>query len=158
MSEAKRAEPAIMTEIVFPQDTNPLGTMFGGAAYALMDKAAGIAAMRFAGTMAVTASSESVDFSVPIRHGMIVEVIATVIHTGTTSLIVRTELFYEDPLKPGKARATVGYFTMVAVDVDGKPAHLPKLLVETEREQADWELGEEIRERARLRRERHGQR
>src|SRR4051812_11078116 len=35
---AKRAEPVIMTEIVFPQDTNPMGTMFGGAAYALMDK------------------------------------------------------------------------------------------------------------------------
>lgn len=158
MSEVKRAEPAIMTEIVFPQDTNPLGTMFGGAAYALMDKAAAIAAIRFAETMAVTASSESVDFTVPIRHGMIVEVIATVIHTGTTSLIVRTELFCEDPLEGEKVRATVGFFTMVALDADGKPAPVPTLLVETEQERSDWRHGEEIRETARLRRARHQQR
>ena len=57
--QAKRAEPVIMTEIVFPQDTNPMGTMFGGAAYALMDKAAFVAASRFSGSIVVTASSES---------------------------------------------------------------------------------------------------
>ncbi len=153
--QAKRAEPVIMTEIVFPQDTNPMGTMFGGAAYALMDKAAFVAASRFSGSIVVTASSESVDFRTPIRHGMIIEVIATVIHAGSTSMVVRTELFCQDPVETARIRATVGYFTMVAVDGEGTPKRIPALLIEDDVARAEWVLGEEIRRAARIRRERN---
>jgi acyl-CoA hydrolase len=152
--EPRPSEPVVMTEIVFPQDTNPRGTMFGGAAYAMMDKAAGIAAMRFSRTMAVTAASERVEFTIPIHHGMIVEVIARVIHAGSTSMVVEAELFCQEPLEETRRRATVGYFTMVAVDADGRPCPVPPLLVEGADANAKWALGEEIRLAAKLRRER----
>jgi len=150
----RRGEPVVMTEIVFPQDTNPRGTMFGGAAYAMMDKAAGIAAMRFAQSMVVTAASERLEFTTPIHHGMIVEVIAQVIHAGSTSMVVEAELFCQEPLDVTRQRATVGYFTMVAVDADGRPYPVPPLLVEGAEAEAKWALGEEIRQAAKARRTR----
>jgi uncharacterized protein (TIGR00369 family) len=152
--EPRRSEPAVMTEIVFPQDTNPRGTMFGGAAYAMMDKAAGIAAMRFAQSMVVTAASERVEFTTPIHHGMIVEAIARVIYAGSTSMVVETKLFCQEPLEATRRLATVGYFTMVAVDGEGQPIQVPPLLVEGPEAEAAWAIGDEIRQAAIARRKR----
>lgn len=150
----RRGLPVIMTEIVFPQDTNAFGTMFGGAGYAMMDKAAFLAANRFSGMLAVTAASERVEFSTPIRHGMIIDVIARVIHAGRTSMVVEVELFCQEPLDGDRKLATSGYFTMVAVDVSGNPVPIPELLIETDEDRRRWEIGEEIRQAARSRRKR----
>ena len=150
----RRSLPVIMTEIVFPQDTYAFGTMFGGAGYAMMDKAAFLAANRFSGMLAVTAASERVEFSTPIRHGMIIDVIARVIHAGRTSMVVEVELFCQEPLDGDRKLATSGYFTMVAVDVFGNPVAIPELLIETDDERRRWEIGEEIRQAARARRKR----
>lgn len=154
LESPRRSEPVVMTEIVFPQDTNQLGTMFGGAAYAMMDKAAFVAANRFSGTLAVTAASERVEFTTPIRQGMIIEVIARVIHAGMTSMMVEAELFCREPLDTTRQRATVGYFTMVAVDAEGRPTRIPPLLVDGPEAEAKWAVGEEIRQAARARRAR----
>jgi acyl-CoA hydrolase len=120
----------------------------------MMDKAAFLAANRFSGLLAVTAASERVEFSTPIRHGMIVDVIARVIHAGRTSMIVEVELFCQEPLDGVRKLATSGYFTMVAVDVAGNPVPVPELLVETNEERERWAIGEEIRDAARGRRRR----
>jgi len=149
--EPRRSEPAILSDVVFPEDTNPYGTMFGGHAFAMMDKAAFLAANRFTHTLAVTASCESVDFTVPVRAGMILEAVAKVIHAGRTSMVVRVILNCRDPLSTDEIQATVGYFTMVAVDADGRPIEIPKLLVE---DQAEWEHAEHIRAAAAARRTR----
>jgi acyl-CoA hydrolase len=150
--EPQRAVPAIISDIVFPEDTNPYGTMFGGHAFAMMDKAAFLAANRFAHTLAVTASSESIDFNVPIRVGMILEAVAKVIYTGRTSMIVRVVLTCRAPLSTEEQQATVGYFTMVAVDAEGTPIEVPPLLVE---DQAEWDHAERIRAASAARRRRH---
>lgn len=147
----RRSEPVIVSNVVFPEDTNFYGTMFGGAAFSVMDKAAFLAANRFAHTLAVTASCDSVDFNVPLRVGMILEAVAQVVHSGRTSMIVRVILNGRDPLSTEVQQATVGYFTMVAVDAAGNPIEIPQLLVE---DQEEWEHAERIRQAARARRER----
>lgn len=149
---SRRSEPVVLSELVFPEHTNPYGTMFGGHAFAVMDKAAFLAANQFAPSLFVTASSESVDFNVPVRSGMILEAIARVIHSGRTSVVVRVILNAREPLSTEKHQATVGYFTMVAVDADGKPVQVPALEVE---DQAEWEHAEQIRAVAAARRKRH---
>ncbi|MEM9596564.1 MAG: acyl-CoA thioesterase, partial [Acidobacteriota bacterium] len=60
---------ASLIEMVFPGQTNHFGTLFGGQALALMDKAAFIVASRYARRAVVTASSEKCDFHVPVRQG-----------------------------------------------------------------------------------------
>src|SRR6056297_1852762 len=64
-----------ITKLVFPQDTNPIGTLYGGTAMKWMDEVAFLTATRFARRQVVTVSMDRVDFKVPIPKGSIVELI-----------------------------------------------------------------------------------
>lgn len=66
-----------MIEMVFPDQTNHCGTLFGGHALRLMDKAAFVAASRYSCRTAVTACSERVDFKNAVHHGNLIELAAT---------------------------------------------------------------------------------
>lgn len=113
---------ARLWEIVFPDHANHLGTLFGGQALAWMDKAAFIAATRYARRTVVTARSEQVDFHVPVRQGQLVELIARVVETGCSSMRVEVELHTEDAKAGTRQLCTRGHFVMIALDDDGKPA------------------------------------
>lgn len=149
MSTSERSRSTVRvttTEIVLPGNTNTHGTMFGGDVLALMDKTAAIAALRFCRQPVVTASTERIDFRTPIRLGDIIEAHAWVIHTGRTSLIVRIDIYAEQPLSGERHRCTTGYYSFVSIDAHGKPQPVPRLRVETEAERRDWQRGEEIRQ------------
>lgn len=117
-----RVTEATLIEMVFPQQTNHYGTLFGGQALALMDKAAFVVASRYARRTVVTASSEKTDFHVPVRQGQLVELVAKVVATGRTSMTVEVELFSEDLLTGDRQLGTRGRFVMVALDAHGRPA------------------------------------
>ena len=123
MSPPDAAMPteARLLEIVFPDHTNHLGTLFGGQALAWMDKAAFIAASRYARRTVVTARSEQVDFKLPIRQGQLVETIARVVEVGRTSMQVQVELVAEDLLSGERQVCTRGRFVMIALDDQGAP-------------------------------------
>ncbi|NLB59389.1 MAG: acyl-CoA thioesterase [Gammaproteobacteria bacterium] len=112
---------ARLLEIVFPDHTNHLGTLFGGQALAWMDKAAFIAASRYARSTVVTARSDQVDFRLPIRQGQLVETIARVVEVGRTSMQVQVELVAEDLLSGERQVCTRGRFVMIALDKQGHP-------------------------------------
>jgi uncharacterized protein (TIGR00369 family) len=119
LSEAQAGQiEARLQEIVFPNHTNHLGTLFGGQALAWMDKAAFLAGYREAGGTVVTARSERVDFIAPIRQGDIVDVVARVERIGRTSLTVAVELWRASGHPMCCAR---GAFVMIAVDERGRP-------------------------------------
>jgi uncharacterized protein (TIGR00369 family) len=149
----RRAEAVRSTNFVFPNDTNHHGTMFGGRVLQLMDQTGAIAAARFAHTTVVTAAMEAVSFQQPIRAGEIIETVARVVYTGRTSMIVRVDVFADHQLSGERKHATTGYLTMVALDAVGKPMPVPRLLIETEEERADYEAAERVRDAA-LRRSR----
>jgi acyl-CoA hydrolase len=143
---APRAAPEVrIADLVLPNQTNNYGTMFGGEVLALMDKAAGIAALQFCRQPVVTASTERIDFRTPIQTGEIIEAVARVIYVGRTSLIVRIHIYAEHPLSGDRRICTTGYFSMVAVDAAGHPVPVPRLLLEDEQARAEWAVGEEIR-------------
>ncbi len=118
---------ARLLEIVFPDHTNHLGTLFGGQALAWMDKAAFIVASRHARRTVVTARSEQVDFKLPIRQGQLVETVARVVAIGRSSMQVEVELVAEDLLSGERELCTRGRFTMIALDARGRPAPVPAL-------------------------------
>ena len=119
---SEAAKPALpgpevrMVEIVFPNDTNHQGTLFGGKALAWMDKAAFIAATRYARAHVVTVRSEGVDFKHPVRAGEIAELVARVVQVGRTSLQVDVELWREELLSGFRELATRGRFVMVSAE------------------------------------------
>lgn len=126
-SHPARQTEARLLEIVFPDHTNHLGTLFGGQALAWMDKAAFIAASRYARRTVVTARSEQVDFRLPIKQGQLVETIARVVEVGRSSMHVEVELITEDLIGGERQLCTRGRFVMVALDSYGVPAALPGL-------------------------------
>lgn len=125
---------SIMTELVFPTDTNHHGTMFGGTVMKYIDKISAIAAIRHCRKPVVTASTDSMDFVSPIRMGEAVELEAFVTWTHRSSMevyvIVRAENLFT-----GERRVTVTAFsTFVALNEEGKPTAVPPVVPENEQE------------------------
>ena len=116
---------ARLLESVFPTDTNPRGTLFGGTLVAWMDKAAGYAAIRRSRSQVVTAAIDNLSFAIPIHVGDLVELVARVESVGRTSMRVRVEVNREHPYDGSRELCTVGHFTLVAVDAEGKPTTVP---------------------------------
>lgn len=128
-SAAPALPEARLLEMVFPDHTNHLGTLFGGQALAWMDKAAFIVASRHARRTVVTARSEEVNFRVPVRKGQLAELVARIVRVGKSSMTVEVELTGEDPLTGDRRVCTTGRFVMVALDSNGAPATVPPLPV-----------------------------
>lgn len=124
---SQRPTQSRLIEMVFPSQTNHYGTLFGGQALALMDKAAFITASRYTRRNIVTASSEKIDFHSPVRQGQLADMLATVVSTGRTSLVVEVELHSEDLLSGERHLCTKGKFVMVALDQNGRPVQIPSL-------------------------------
>jgi acyl-CoA hydrolase len=61
------------------------------------------------------------------------------------------DVFADHQLTGERKRATTGYLTMVALDAAGKPMPVPRLLIETEEERADYEAAERVRQAAKQR-------
>ena len=57
-----RESLVIQTHVIFPNQLNNHGTLFGGELMSMLDVAASIAVTRHARTQSVTASTDSVDF------------------------------------------------------------------------------------------------
>ncbi|MSO44465.1 MAG: acyl-CoA thioesterase [Thermoleophilia bacterium] len=112
-------------EIVFPGDTNHLGTLFGGTLMAWMDRAAFLAGSRRARGTVVTRKVDALEFRVPIFAGDFVELIGRVQSVGRTSLVVAVEVYREDPADASRELCTSGTFTMVAIGDDGVPTAIP---------------------------------
>lgn len=110
-----------MVEVVFPGQTNHQGTLFGGIALGMMDKAAFIAATRRSRATLVTVASDRVEFYAPARSGDILETTAEVVRVGRSSIDVRVTVTAEQLLTGERREVTSGQFTFVAVDADGAP-------------------------------------
>ncbi len=115
-----------MIEQVFPSLCNHHGTLFGGEAMALMDKAAFLAASRHGRDSFVTASCDRVDFNAPIHVGELVEAQAFLLRVGRRSIGVEVKLWGEAALTGERRLATTGRFTLVANTRD-KADPLPPL-------------------------------
>jgi acyl-CoA hydrolase len=114
-----------MIEMVFPDQTNHYGTLFGGHALRLMDKAAFVAASRHARKTVVTACSERVDFQAAVRHGSLIELTARVVATGRSSMTVSVDLMAEDLLSGERQLCAQGRFVLVALDENQRPVAVP---------------------------------
>ena len=125
--EAGRITESRLMEMVFPGQANHYGTLFGGQALALMDKAAFMVASRYARLPVVTVSTEKIDFHAPVKQGQLVELVSRLVQTGRTSMTVEVEVYGEDLLTGERTLSTRGRIVLVALDADGKPTAVPAL-------------------------------
>jgi acyl-CoA hydrolase len=134
---------------VFPNDTNPQGTAFGGRVLQLVDVVGAIAARRHCRLPVVTAEIDSVDFLSPIRLGDCMQLVAEVSWAGRTSMEVEVRVYVEDLVSGRQHEAATAYLTYVAVDGSGRPHPVPPLAPETEAERRRMAQAE-VRRRERL--------
>ncbi|WP_076070373.1 acyl-CoA thioesterase [Sphingomonas montana] len=110
-----------LIDMVFPGDTNHRGTLFGGDALAMLGKAAFIAATRHTRGVMVRVASRQLGFRRPVRQGALVELTATIVAAGRTSVAVGVTLVTEDLASAARHHAASAEFVMVAVDAAGRP-------------------------------------
>ena len=126
---------AEMTEVVLPQDSNPLGYILGGRVMHLVDIAAAIAAHRHCNSYVMTASVDYVDFRNPVRIGDLIILKSQVNRVFNTSMEVGVKVFSENVLTGERKHTTSAYVTFVAIDEKtGKRKAAPQLLVRTAEE------------------------
>jgi acyl-CoA hydrolase len=113
-----------MTEIVLPQHTNALGSIFGGTVMSWIDIAGAICAGKHAKSDVVTASIDALHFIAPIKLGHFVELKASVNYTGTTSMEVGVRVDSENPKTGERFHNVSAYLTFVALGPDGKAVRI----------------------------------
>jgi acyl-CoA hydrolase len=120
-----------MTQVVLPNDANPLGFMLGGTVMHLIDIAGALAAHRHARSRVVTAAVDSLQFLHSLKIGDAIILKAHVTAAFTTSLEVQVDVFSEDLLTGVRRMTTHAYLTFVAVTAEGQPTKVPALILET---------------------------
>ncbi len=129
----------ILTDLVLPSETNPLGNLFGGELLARMDRAASIAARRHSRRIVVTASVNHVAFNRMIALGSVVTVEAKISRAFKTSMEIVIDVWIEDRESGLKSQANEAIYTFVAVDEQGQPVPVPQVIPESTLEKERYE-------------------
>lgn len=112
----------IKTEVVCPNDTNPMAILQGGRLVQWMDIAAAVSAQNHTEKICVTASIDKVSFQSPAVVGDVITIEATVTRAFSTSMEVFVIAWSSSILKPKKNLISESYFTFVALDEQGCPS------------------------------------
>ena len=133
--EKKASESlVVMTELVLPNDTNNFGNLMGGRLMYWMDIAAALAAMKHSAAPVVTASVDNISFESPIKIGNVVHIEAKLTRSFNSSMEVHLNVWGEDAIQQYRYKSNQAYYTFVALDPNGKPRPVKKVIPESEEE------------------------
>lgn len=144
-----QAHQLSMTVWMTPDTANFSGNVHGGTILKLLDQVAYARASRYAGCYVVTLNVDQVIFRQPIHVGELVTFLASVNHTGTSSMEIGIKVVAEDIRSRQLRHVNSCFFTMVAVDKDRKPIPV-KLLQPASRDERRRHALAEIRKQMRL--------
>ena len=124
-----------MTEIVLPNDANPLAALLGGRLMHWIDLAGAMAAHRHSRSHVVTASVDHIDFLVPVRVGDLVILRSSVNRVFQTSMEVGVKVFVENYIADTSQHVASAHLTFVAVDAQKNRLKVAPVIPETEEQQ-----------------------
>jgi len=128
-----------MTVLMTPDTANFAGNVHGGTILKLLDQVAYACASRYAARYVVTMSVDRVTFRQPIHVGELVTFLASVNHTGRSSMEVGIKVVAENIRTQEVRHVNSCFFSMVAVDDDRKPVAVPPLKPSTPEELRRYE-------------------
>ncbi|MDP2385762.1 MAG: acyl-CoA thioesterase [Bacteroidota bacterium] len=134
---SKKSE-TIMTEIVCPNDTNPMGILQGGKLVQWMDIASAICAQNHAEHICVTASIDSVKFKTPAKVGDIITIKAKMTRSFNSSMEIFVQAWAKKILSQKAYLINEAYFTFVAIDDNAKPTSVPEIKPLSEVEKKEY--------------------
>ena len=128
-----------MTEIVLPNDANPLDALLGGRLMHWIDLAGAMAAHRHSRNYVVTAAIDHMDFLVPVRVGDLVVLRSSVNRVFNTSMEVGVKIFVENYISDTAKHVGSAYLTFVAVDSAGHHLRVAPVIPETQEQQRRYD-------------------
>lgn len=125
------ASEVVMTQLVLPEHTNALDSVFGGVIMSWIDICAAISAQRHSKKMVVTASIDSLHFVAPVYKGWVVNLKSRVNFVSKTSMEIGVRVDAENPRTGETFHTATAYLTFVALDSNRKPTVVDPLVLET---------------------------
>jgi acyl-CoA hydrolase len=129
--------PASASEVVLARqmeipDANIAGNVHGGTIMKMVDTAAGLAAAKHCGGLAVTAAMDEMSFLEPVYVGDVVTVKAMVNEAFRTSVEVGVRVEAETYATGRHVHTSSAYLVFVSIDDRGTPRTVPPLQADTE--------------------------
>lgn len=146
MEKTPAASETIMTEVVYPNDANPMGMLQGGRLVQWMDTASAICAQTHGGRIAVTASIDKVVFKSPAKVGDIISINAKVTRAFKHSMEVHVQAWSRKIISGEVYPVCEAYFIFVALDDNTNPATIPRLKPESSAEKLHYKNAQLRRE------------
>ena len=120
--ELTKAQAPQIRVVMFPKDTNAMGSIFGGVILSYLDVAAAEHARGIAPHLYVTKVMHEVDFIAPVKVGDTVSFYTETVKKGTSSVTVKVLVTAERGVGVRQAiKVTEAEVVMVAVDSNGHP-------------------------------------
>ena len=133
-ADAPLSNEVTLRFLAAPTDLGRAGSVDAGTVLEWVDKAAYAAAVGWAKTYCVTAYVGNIHFADPVNVGDMVEVTATIVYTGRTSMHIRTVVSSGDPKGGTPTMRSQCLVIFVAVGPDGKPVEVPHWTPQTDEE------------------------
>ncbi|WP_334057550.1 acyl-CoA thioesterase [Alteromonas sp. S005] len=115
-----------------PTDVNFGGNVHGGIVMKWIDQAAYACAAQWSKCYCVTVSANGIRFIKPIKVGQLVEITASLVHTGSSSMHIYVVVKSGDATANTTTVANRCFITFMAVDCDGKQVIVPSYIPEDE--------------------------
>lgn len=129
--------------IVRPTDLNSANRLFGGSLMAWIDEVAALVAKRHCQTNVTTGTVDNLTFLHPVYLRDTLVLTGKVTYVGNTSLEVKVESHVEDYESGNRRLINVAYITLIALDENDRPVRVPRLILESDEEHAEWTRAEE---------------
>jgi len=142
MIEAKKAGDTVTEQayLIMHRHINGYGRLFGGQLMQWIDEMAGIVSKRYSETEVTTAAIDNLYFKEGAYLNNTIVLIGRVTYVGSTSMEIRVDTYVE-ALNGMRKMINRAYIVMVAIDDNGHAVKVPRLIIETESQKAEWEGG-----------------
>lgn len=141
VSESRTEQVQILSQ----GSLNGYKRLFGGKLMEWIDVVAAVTARRHSGKNVTTAAVDSLEFKSAAYANDTLVLVGYITYTGRTSMEVCVKTYVES-LDGERKLINKAYVIMVALDEEEKPTEVPKLIVETPEEKAEWEQAVKRRE------------
>ena len=128
----------IKTEIVCPNDANPMGILQGGKLVQWMDIAAAVCAQTHSKSICVTASINEISFKNSAKVGDIVILKAKITRVFNTSMEIKVEAFTKSITANKPLLISSSFFIFVAIDEQKLPKKINPIIPKTKTEMDDF--------------------
>ncbi len=128
-------------QVLTQANINGYNRLFGGQLMEWIDIVAAVVARRHSGRKVTTAVVDTLTFQAPARANDTIIICGYVTYVSRTSMEVCTKTYVEN-LNGSRQLINTAYLVMVALDENENPTVVPRLILETEEEKAEWAAAE----------------